>query len=179
LKKNNITVYPLSAKQYVNGAWVDKEAKSYQNGAWVEWMTYLYNRGNEFELLTGGWTVLNEGNATTELTHDCIDFKYRSADGAASIARTTEKITFPVAGCKTLKLIADVSSQITAGYPNTFGLTTNSSMFNTASNFVHSKDWKTIGTNQVFELDISNAKGDYYVALLNVGVGKAYEVRME
>lgn len=29
LKKNNITVYPISAKQYVGGAWVDKTAKIY------------------------------------------------------------------------------------------------------------------------------------------------------
>lgn len=34
LKKNGITVYPLSAKQYVGGAWVAKGSSSYQNGAW-------------------------------------------------------------------------------------------------------------------------------------------------
>ncbi len=32
-----ITVYPLSAKQYVSGKWVDKTAKSYQGGVWVDW----------------------------------------------------------------------------------------------------------------------------------------------
>ena len=37
LKKNGIEVYPLSAKQYVSGAWVDKAAKSYQGGKWVDW----------------------------------------------------------------------------------------------------------------------------------------------
>ena len=45
LKKNNITVYPLVAKQYVSGAWVDKTAKSYQNGAWVDWITYALRSG--------------------------------------------------------------------------------------------------------------------------------------
>lgn len=40
LKKNNITVYPLTAKQYVSGAWVDKEAKSYQSGTWKD-MHYI------------------------------------------------------------------------------------------------------------------------------------------
>lgn len=34
LKKNAIQVYPISAKQYVGGAWVDKEAKCYQDGEW-------------------------------------------------------------------------------------------------------------------------------------------------
>lgn len=54
-KKNPVMVYPISAKQYVNGAWVDKEAKSYQNGEWVDWVQYLYNKGNEYEDVTGGW----------------------------------------------------------------------------------------------------------------------------
>lgn len=38
LKKNGIQVYPISAKQYVGGAWVDVVAKSYQGGEWVSWI---------------------------------------------------------------------------------------------------------------------------------------------
>ena len=56
LKKNGITVYPLSAKQYVSGAWVDKTAKSYQNDAWVDWWKgELYTAGDEWVSITGGW----------------------------------------------------------------------------------------------------------------------------
>ena len=46
-KKNPVMVYPLSAKQYVGGAWVDVPAKSYQNGAWVDWIVsyYLFKSG--------------------------------------------------------------------------------------------------------------------------------------
>lgn len=56
LKKNNITVYPLSARQYVSGAWVDKVAKSYQGGKWVDWWSgQLYELGNEHTIVTGGW----------------------------------------------------------------------------------------------------------------------------
>ena len=57
LKKNGIMVYPMSAKQYIAGAWVDVTAMSYQGG-WVEWIPAgaLYWRGNECEALTGGWT---------------------------------------------------------------------------------------------------------------------------
>ncbi len=49
LKKNGIQVYPISAKQYIGGAWVDKTAKSYQNGAWVGWIKDLYVDGSEWE----------------------------------------------------------------------------------------------------------------------------------
>ena len=45
LKKNGIQVYPISAKQYIGGAWVDKTAKSYQNGEWVDWVVSLYDSG--------------------------------------------------------------------------------------------------------------------------------------
>ena len=57
LKKNGIQVYPMSAKQYVSGAWVDKEAKSYQNGAWVDWWNgELYKNGDAYTHVTGGWS---------------------------------------------------------------------------------------------------------------------------
>lgn len=39
LKKNGIMVYPISAKQYIGGAWVGVTAKSYQGGEWVDWIT--------------------------------------------------------------------------------------------------------------------------------------------
>lgn len=56
VKKNSIMVYPVSAKQYVNGEWVGKTAKSYQNGEWVDWMMYLYNKGAEYVDASGnGW----------------------------------------------------------------------------------------------------------------------------
>ena len=45
LKKNGIQVYPIFAKQYVSGAWVDKTAKSYQNGVWVDWIVRIYELG--------------------------------------------------------------------------------------------------------------------------------------
>lgn len=47
LKKNGIMVYPLSAKQYVIGAWVDVVAKIYQGSEWVDWIDYLFNYGNQ------------------------------------------------------------------------------------------------------------------------------------
>ena len=56
LKENGIQVYPISAKQYVGGAWVGKTTKIYKNGKWVDWITYLYNAGDECASLTGGWS---------------------------------------------------------------------------------------------------------------------------
>jgi hypothetical protein len=59
LKKNGIQVYPIFAKQYVNGAWVDKTAKIYQGSKWVELLSdiFLISKGNLHEDVTGGWST--------------------------------------------------------------------------------------------------------------------------
>lgn len=56
LKKNGITVYPLSAKQLIGGVWKGVTAKSSHDGQWVDWMIYLYNKGAEYVDESGnGW----------------------------------------------------------------------------------------------------------------------------
>lgn len=56
-KKNCVMIYPLSAKQYIGGAWVDVGAKSWQDGAWVDWWIpgTLFANGTDDTDLTGGW----------------------------------------------------------------------------------------------------------------------------
>lgn len=55
LKKGSIYIFPKSAKQYIGGALVRKEAFIYDGNEWVEWLTYLYKSGNQFTAVTGGW----------------------------------------------------------------------------------------------------------------------------
>lgn len=53
-------VYPILAKQYVSGTWLEKTAKSYRGGEWVDWWNgELYNYGNQYESVTGGWIGMN------------------------------------------------------------------------------------------------------------------------
>lgn len=67
LKENNIQVYPLYAKQYVDGAWVDKTAKIYQNGKWFAVLPkgVLFYNGQENEFLTGGIIFINGSSYPT------------------------------------------------------------------------------------------------------------------
>lgn len=62
LKENGITVYPISAKQYVSGAWAAVFANVYKNGAWVgvDKGLLLYRSGNEYPSITGGWISKND-----------------------------------------------------------------------------------------------------------------------
>lgn len=48
LKKNNVMVYPISAKQVVSGELVHVIAKSRQGGEWVDWISYIYAYGTEY-----------------------------------------------------------------------------------------------------------------------------------
>ncbi len=53
-----ITLYPISAKQYVSGEWIDVSAMSYQNSVWTDWWNgELFKNGSQFHYVTGGWTA--------------------------------------------------------------------------------------------------------------------------
>lgn len=63
LKINNLYIdpqYPLDAKQYTNGSWIDVEAVSYQGGRWLRWVNglYIYKFGNEYADITGGFNIV-------------------------------------------------------------------------------------------------------------------------
>lgn len=114
LKKNGIQVYPLSAKQYVSGAWVEKPAESWQDGAWVEWIRYLYNAGAEpsgsIKLLQG--TNGTAGSPSSNAKKNASDIElyvYRGSSSghhAWAYAYTEDKVD--LAGCK--EVCIDVSS---------------------------------------------------------------------
>lgn len=58
LADGNITISPISARQYVGGLWVSKEAKTFVNGVWKDWITLLINGSDECVDVTGGWESL-------------------------------------------------------------------------------------------------------------------------
>ena len=88
LKKNAIQVYPISAKQYISGAWVDKVAKSYQGGEWVEWFDgTVYDNG---KFAPGFSYVTKAGN--TESWVDASTDAYLAATGRFGFIYLTPKI---------------------------------------------------------------------------------------
>lgn len=97
LKKNSIMVYPLSAKQYVGGAWVDKTAKTWKGNAWTDWATWLYDSGNEFTALTGGWAAVNRDKSNTTTSGSSVtkneDHIYtKNVSGGSRAPATANKI---------------------------------------------------------------------------------------
>ena len=101
LKKNNITVYPNSCKQYVGGAWVNNTTKIYQSGVWVEVLDDLYvlKRAVDTSDVTGVWignnhSVVMQADGTT---------KFSRATSGGEYGLFTEKF-FDLTYYKTLEI---------------------------------------------------------------------------
>lgn len=93
LKKNAVQVYPLSAKQMVSGALVDKIAKSYQGGKWVDLSLYLFKDGNQYDDITGGWEQI----AVEGKKHGTVTF---SGGDIVLTAKNDQNAEVTAAACK-------------------------------------------------------------------------------
>ena len=174
LKKNSIMVYPLSAKQYIGGTWVDKTAKSWQDGEWRDWMVYLFRDGDEYESLTGGWKALIEidshGDATSNLTITNTGSVLQLAKTAKSwsIAYAAKKIdltSFTAVSFEISKnswIYGDsnayigIFDAITATAPTAYSLAAQAST---------AKD--EAGT---YSVDVSGLTGEYYIGFLMTSI---------
>lgn len=172
LKKNDLTVHPMSAKQYINGAWQKVTCQSYQDGAWVEWMPEgsLYWYGNECTNVTGGWLA-----KTWQMQSD--------ATGSAStttfeVARNDDYIEFTKTGTFGAVLYAQYPIDLT----NVNTIHFKGEMYGTgrnwwcafhvwtklggsywASNSVATVNAGTSGALPSFALDVSNLSGNHYI----------------
>lgn len=82
LKKNEIHVYPLCAKQYINGVWIDVEALCYQNGVWISLGEYLFNYGKQ----TYQWIASSLPSTTADNNYHVTPGITTNPDGSVTIA---------------------------------------------------------------------------------------------
>lgn len=155
LKKNSIMVYPLYAKQYIDGTWINVSAMSYQNGSWVEWITktYIYKDGEAFtSIVYGSGTSTNRkemylsGNPN-DLSHQVIT-EYR----------------YVIDNFR--KLVAEVSAN--SGVAVVIGIAktaTNIAYFNQLTAYT------SIYSTGKVELDISNISGPFNIVIAAYGNG--------
>lgn len=164
LKKNGIQVYPLSAKQYVSGAWVDVTAMSYQGGKWVEWFVWngeLYDSGNEYEIVTGGWFI-TEGRIGWDLgegTKNADSITLSCPDESSSVAATTTK-SIDLTDYSTLNVnITDIERLVW------LVIDKNQNMGNEGAAVLVIEDVNDTAYTGVHSLDISSFTGSYYLSL--------------
>lgn len=189
LKKNGIQVYPISVKQYVNGAWVDKTAKSYQSGKWVDWWNgALYENGNEYTEQTGGFGVAvastSCATAKKESTYIALA-SIASSNYSQRFSTCYTKKSVDLTRYKTLKIIAD-ASRVTSGDSGILKpcITKTSSQLSSPSetnyNATLGTNAEKLGSNMEYTYDVSSASGAYYIGAysrnLKVSIRKIFLV---
>lgn len=98
LKKYTMMVYPVTARQYVDGALVSVTAMTYQSGEWGYWWNgELYTPCNEHTRFTGGWIAEPKGRiasaASTAMPTVSQDEKGMAMScSSGGIVRTVDKI---------------------------------------------------------------------------------------
>ena len=170
LKKNGIQVYPLSAKQYVSGAWVDKTAKSYQNGEWVDWWNgELFENGNQFESVTGGWVKKSltcgsrPNNGTVTIGTNIVTDSGGSDGYISAIATTKNAIDLTNVSSITMVVESVSGSQNLSVHSNDTGI----DIYNNASAKI---SFNNAGT---YSLDVSSLNGMFYISVGGNGNSKA------
>jgi hypothetical protein len=161
LKKNCIQVYPLSAKQYIGGAWVDKVAKSYQNGAWVDWWNgELYEIGKEYTNLTGGWTNIgySAASGTTINAGSKTDDGIYLAPPTGEVDLAGTDKTIDLTDATTLYCKIDVKKY--GGYPNVFCV----SKTKVITSPTAIAETNATGV-QTLSIDVTTLTGEYYISM--------------
>lgn len=167
LKKNGIQVYPISAKQYVNGTWVEVVAKSYQNGEWKGWNLYIFKSG-EGENIPLYSSVEKTNNVSVTIDNEKIHVDAKAS--AESMSRIGTSVPVDITNYGLLKIEVQGTYRGGANYISTqgfvFGISANKLVWGTGDNnkyaaklFVSSSDFS--GTHS---LDISSLAGEYYIS---------------
>lgn len=158
-KKNTVMVYPISAKQHIGGAWVNKEAKSFQNGVWVDWVAHLFKAGSGALV---EFTLGKEQNAVTPtITNDAFVFTENSS-GSYNWAYAITKEPIDVTDISTIYVEATVTS---SGKNLMFGTSESNSSPHSAPTDGFT-NMQTAGTKKVYSFDTEGISGNRYFKIV-------------
>ena len=166
LKQNAMMIATISAWQYVDGAWVDREAVSCQGGVWVDWFTgvYLFNAGNQYTGLTGGWTTSNVSGSTTTfgetIVSNCVLI------GTSAVwSHVVTKNKIDVTNYKKLYFDVAVTQRNQSGFSDVaFGIVAEQGKDNYVSKFI-SEGNNMPDLVDIVEVNLDGYSGSYYVQM--------------
>ena len=170
LKQNAMMIATIFAWQYVDGAWVDRDAVSCQGGEWVDWWSgELYDNGNEYESITGGWS--NDGASTASGDSSTLFSATKNADhiviGTTSTSSSDRWFTIftnkKIAITKEMRQLCAKATPIAVGN-NSFSLGLYSVKI--TDNAITKSDFAGVAQRtETFSLDIPAIEGEYYVGM--------------
>lgn len=165
LKKNGITVYPLSVKQFVDGVWTIKTAQIYQDGEWKSLTVYFYKSGDEYTEITGGFSKSKSSGQGTESLTKGSDSLYLncvgpSASGANFTVASVNKIDVTSFDTLYVKIKHTTTSAKKTRF--LFALGESRAMYAYDASVVVSKAESFEGT---LSLDVSDVTGEFYLLM--------------
>lgn len=162
LKKNGIQVYPIYAKQYVGGEWVNVEVKIYQGGEWADFIPEgaIYHNGYEATDITGGWSAfIGYGDGVSYHLG-----KFIKSDTSIAIGYDGKQGCSVYCGpvnAMDLTNVSKISINVTGGTVD-FHIVVSSMRNNKAYDNAVAK--QTVSGVGYHEFDISSISGTYYVS---------------
>ena len=163
LKKNYIQVYPLSAKQYIGGAWVDVEAKIYQGGAWVDLAqsVIIFENG---QFAVGSCDGITNGNQYSYSKVQGEAWLIACSNSGTVIGYTTEM--FDLTNISELVFTAELGAGTTGQSATvSFGVASAQKDEKFVAKHSFSANTKDKAT---YSIDVSSLTGKYYIkAVLN------------
>ncbi|MBP3420218.1 MAG: hypothetical protein J6K74_06500 [Marinifilaceae bacterium] len=164
LEENSIYLYPLYAKQYVNGAWTVMETKIYQDGAWSDLSVRLYYYGYEKTELTGGFSrTWRNGIGSKTFTKNADNLYLKSSGSEMGGSNFTVGTAYKIdlTGYSTLNARIKCTTMTSSNFYISVHESTNDVEPYTPS--CHTS--KSTVYEGILSLDISSVSGEYYVLL--------------
>lgn len=166
LRKNEITVLPTSAQQYIGGQWKNMEAHAYIGGTWVQFSwtrVYLYKPGQKEVFSAVGWRAFNVFGCNAKQP----DLWHNDANVTANIGGSGGEtgvvyLNKPIDLSNFKTIHASVKLNNTAvSTANIIGVWKSIGQGFYTENKIASKGLNP-GANDV-DVDVSNLNGEYYI----------------
>ena len=175
LKKNEIRIYPNSAKQYVSGVWTDKLAKSYQGGSWVDWIPpgalFYSGMGAQVE-----FEKYESANSTATIGTEYIELNYTVHDRCV----VGVECSCGLAGKTKVVIDAEVTN-VSSDNDRTLSLVCSTSKID-MEQYVSKFPARTklaVNSRKEYTLDVSGFSGTLYIAVFGIGRAKIYNMIVE
>lgn len=170
LKKNGIQVYPTSANQYVDGAFVSIDAYCYQNGEWnqfsMSWDGTLYNAGDQYTGITGGWKAASGAGQKATFNSTNITVSKTGTNSDYETALYTKNKIDTTGFTKLTAVLTNIANPASANYWGVYvGLTSQNTDSCPTGSMVASAKHSGTGS-KTLTVDISKKQGLYYPVVI-------------
>lgn len=170
LRKNVLMAYPLAAKQYASGQWVDVTAMSYQDGEWHSWIRYLYDNGdscmeNGGEWVAAGKNLSSAGSGSTKLDLTLGDSSMTLAQStAANGGIAYKKQAIDLTSVSTINIKGTKPNALSLDTWTSLNVWTSLGTYITSNRAAYLNFGKASGAFDL-NLDVSGLTGEHYIGL--------------